>query len=66
VLVPPFDGNSPWILGGLAAVLAPVGPVVASSLTGDRSARVPALRRLDTLIVLGPAWVAATAVLLHR
>jgi hypothetical protein len=65
VLVPPFDGNSPWILGGLAALLAPVGPIVASHLTGDDSARVPALRRLDTLIVLGPAWVAATAVLLH-
>jgi hypothetical protein len=23
---------------------------------GDRAARVPALRRLDTLIVLGPIW----------
>jgi hypothetical protein len=65
VFVPPFDGNSPWILGGLAAVLAPIGPVLAGRLTGDRSARVPALRRLDTLMVLGPVWAAATALVLH-
>jgi hypothetical protein len=65
VLVPPFEGSSPWILGGLAAVLAPMGPVFARWLTGDTSARVPALRRLDTLMLLGPAWAAATALVLH-
>jgi hypothetical protein len=63
--VPPFDGNTPWILGGIAAVLAPLGPILARRLTGDDSVRVPALRRLDSLILLGPAWAAATAVLLH-
>jgi hypothetical protein len=63
--VPPFDGNTPWILGGMAAVLAPLGPILARRLIGDQSARVPALRRLDSLILLGPAWAAATALLLH-
>jgi hypothetical protein len=63
--VPPFDGNTPWILGGMAAVLAPLGPILARHLIGDRSARVPALRRLDSLILLGPAWAVATALLLH-
>ena len=63
--VPPFAGNTPWILGALAAVLAPVGPIIARRLTAYPAARVPALRRLDTLILLGPAWAAAVAVLVH-
>lgn len=64
VLVPPFRGASPWVLGGLAAVLAPMGPYVASALMGDRRARVPALRRLDSLFVLAPVWCLVAAVLL--
>jgi hypothetical protein len=63
--MPPFAGDTPWILGGLAAGLAPLGPMVARRLTPEPSARVPALRRLDSLILLGPAWAAATALLLH-
>jgi hypothetical protein len=63
--VPPFDGSTPWILGGIAAALAPAGPILARRLPAEPSARVPALRRLDSLILLGPAWVAATALLLH-
>jgi hypothetical protein len=65
VLVPPFRGDSPWILGGLAAVLAPLGPVVAQRLIGDPAARVPALRRLDSLLLLGPAWALAASVVLR-
>lgn len=56
VLVPPFRGASPWLLGGLAIVLAPIGPYVGSALLGHRGARVPALRRLDSLLVLAPVW----------
>lgn len=66
VLVPPFRGASPWILGLLAAVLAPVGPKMVAHLTGDARARVPALRRLDSLLLLGPAWFIGTSVLIHR
>jgi hypothetical protein len=65
VLVPPFTGSSPWVLGGLAAVLLPLGPVVCRPLVGGQPARVPALRRLDSLVLLGPAWPAAVALLLH-
>jgi sulfur-carrier protein len=56
VLVPPFAGAQPLFLGLLAAVLAPAGPVAASALLGDRNGHAPALRRLDSLLLLGPLW----------
>lgn len=65
VLVPPFRGASPWLLGSLAAVLAPLGPLAASTLLGGPRARVPALRRLDVLVVAGPVWAAAAAALVE-
>ncbi|HLY81439.1 MAG TPA: hypothetical protein VKQ71_00570, partial [Acidimicrobiales bacterium] len=64
-LAPPFRGASPWVLGGLAALLAPLGPVVAGRLLGERHAPAPALRRLDSLLLLAPAWAIAAAVLLQ-
>ncbi|MGH9127232.1 MAG: hypothetical protein ACRDZ8_21300 [Acidimicrobiales bacterium] len=66
VLSPPFTGASPWLFGIAAAVLAPVGVGVCRRITGDKDAPVPALRRLDSLLLLGPAWVVAVAVVLHR
>lgn len=66
VLVPPFTGASPWLLGGAMAVLAPVGPYLARWVIGDPNAPVPALRRLDSLFLAGPAWVAGVAYLLHH
>jgi hypothetical protein len=66
VFFTPFRGNSPWILGALAAVLAPLGPVVARRFTADGDVRVPPLRRLDSLVLLGPAWVVGLRVLLHH
>jgi hypothetical protein len=56
ILVPPFSGSSPWLLGAVAALATPLGPLVASAVLGDRRARAPALRRLDALVVLGPVW----------
>lgn len=64
VLVPPFRGASPWVLGGLAGVLAPLGPVLADRLLRDRSARAPAVRRFDSLLLLAPAWGLASTALL--
>ncbi|MDP9403563.1 MAG: phosphatidate cytidylyltransferase [Actinomycetota bacterium] len=64
VLSPPFRGASPWLFGLLAAALTPMGPLAASELLGDRGARVPALRRLDSLLVVGPVWALAAAVAL--
>ena len=66
VLAPPFTGASPWLLGGAAAVLAPVGPALGRWVTGDKTAPVPALRRLDSLFLVGPAWVAGVALLIHH
>jgi molybdopterin synthase sulfur carrier subunit len=64
VLLPPFAGAQPLFLGLLAAVLAPAGPVAASALLGDRSAHAPALRRLDSLLLLGPLWAWCAVVFL--
>jgi hypothetical protein len=68
VLAPPFTGSSPWVFGSLAAVLLPLGPIVCRQLVGRaRSpARVPALRRLDSLVLLAPAWPVAIALLLPK
>jgi hypothetical protein len=63
IAVPPFTETGPFILGGVAMVLAPLGPWAATRLLGDSTkGRVPAVRRLDALVLLGPVWaVAATA-----
>ena len=63
-LVPPFHGGTPLLLGAVAAVLAPFGPVAGSALLGDRTAYAPALRRLDSLLILGPIWAWCAAALL--
>jgi len=68
VLAPPFDGTRPWLLGVLAAVLAPIGPMIGSALLGGgryRKTRMPAVRRLDSLLVLGPLWSLAAFLLLN-
>ncbi|MDQ3106998.1 MAG: hypothetical protein M3Q68_04255, partial [Actinomycetota bacterium] len=64
VLAPPFRGVSPWVLGAVVAVLAPLGPLVATALLGRAEAPVPALRRLDAYLVAGPVWAVAGRVLL--
>jgi len=64
LFVPPFSGSSPWILGLVAAVLTPMGPLVGSLLLGERVTAAPALRRLDSLLVMGPLWAALALVLL--
>ncbi|HEX2042062.1 MAG TPA: MoaD/ThiS family protein [Acidimicrobiales bacterium] len=56
ILSPPFPSGAPLALGVLAGVLAPAGPLVGTALVGSRDADAPGLRRLDSLILLGPAW----------
>ncbi len=65
VLIPPFAGAQPLFLGILGAVLAPAGPVAASALLGDRNGHAPALRRLDSLLLLGPLWAWCTMIFLR-
>lgn len=56
ILVPPFSGIRPWLLGAAAAALTPLGSLAAAAVLGDRHTRVPAMARLDSLMVLGPVW----------
>jgi hypothetical protein len=56
VLVPPFRGASPWLLGAIAAVLFHTGPRVASAVLPRADAFAPALRRVDGFVLLGPVW----------
>jgi sulfur-carrier protein len=65
VLVPSFTGAGSFLLGVVAGILAPLGPLAASALLGDRSASAPALRRLDSLLLMGPIWAWVAAALLH-
>ena len=62
-IFPQFKGASPIELGVLVAGLAPCGPIVADRIVGAKTARVPALRRLDSLVVVAPVWALAAVVL---
>jgi hypothetical protein len=66
IAVPPFTEFGPWVLGGLAVLVTPAGPYAGTALLGGRAGarqRLPALRRLDALLLLGPVWVVAAALL---
>lgn len=52
----PFETGSAWVFGGLAVALAPLGPFVASALVPAADAPVPALRRLDSWLLVSPVW----------
>jgi hypothetical protein len=43
-----------------------LGPLAGSALLGDRDASAPALRRLDSLFLLGPIWAWSAAALLKQ
>jgi hypothetical protein len=64
VAPPPLEGHGVVALAVVTAVLAPLGPPAASVLIGDAGTAARFVRRLDTLIVLGPvaAWAAAAVV----
>lgn len=62
VMNPPFFGSRPWVVFALVAVAAPVG-VRLGQMVGER---LPAVRRMDSLLVAAPVWVVASALLLHR
>jgi hypothetical protein len=64
VMNPPFSGPRTIVLFGLIAVLATAGVVLGAWLSG--SSRLPAVRRLDSLMLAAPAWVLGVAFVLHR
>jgi len=58
VLLPaPFDTNSYPLFAALAAVGAPLGQIVASAILPRGVAWAPALRRLDSYLVVAPLWL---------
>jgi hypothetical protein len=58
LLVEPFDAAGVGLLA-FAAAACPLGQVVASAVLPGAGAPAPALRRIDTLVVLAPVWAAA-------
>jgi hypothetical protein len=64
VFVPPFSGWRPWTMLGLVGALCVAGVVLSGKTAG--MARLPALRRIDSLVLAGPVWVAGVSLLLHR
>jgi hypothetical protein len=64
VFVPPFRGASPWILGLVVAAGVPLGAMAGTALLGRDEAPVPALRRLDALLVVGPVWAVVARLVL--
>lgn len=54
--VAPFEGADVWSFAALAAVCCPLGQLAASAILPASAARASGLRRLDSLLVLGPAW----------
>jgi hypothetical protein len=61
---PPFSGSKPWVGFGAVAVLAALGVRLSQAAAGG--ARLPAVRRLDSLWLAAPVWVVLSALLLHR
>jgi hypothetical protein len=51
---PPLQEAGVVALGAAVALLAPLGPLVASVLIGDGSTRARYVRRIDSLLVAGP------------
>jgi hypothetical protein len=54
--LPPFEISNALQFGLLAAVLCPAGQVVGSLVLPAAAAPAPALRRLDSWLLLAPAW----------
>jgi len=54
--LPPFELPSGFGFALLAGALCPVGQLTASLVLPSAGASAPALRRLDSLLVLGPVW----------
>jgi hypothetical protein len=64
IMNPPFSGYRPWIVFGLMGLLAPAGVKLCE--LAIPAARLPALRRLDSLVLCAPVWVVCLAVLANR
>ncbi|MCU1498139.1 MAG: hypothetical protein JWM47_2092, partial [Acidimicrobiales bacterium] len=66
VEVAPFRGVDIWSFALLAVVACPAGQVLASAMLPRADARAPALRRLDSLLIVAPAWAGLIGLYLQR
>ena len=64
--VPPFRGADVWTFALLAALACPAGQFLASAMLPNASVRAPALRRLDSLLIVAPAWAGLVGLYLQR
>lgn len=55
--IPPFDGVPAFTFAAFAAVGCPLGQLAASAILPAADAHAPAVRRLDSLLLLAPVWV---------
>ena len=65
---PPFNdhGSDIWSFSVLAMIACPAGQILASALLPTANAHAPALRRLDSLLVVAPAWAGLIGLYLAR
>jgi hypothetical protein len=63
---PPLEESGVVALAVVVAVLAPLGPLVASVLIGDGTTRARFVRRIDSLLVAGPVAAYAVASIVSR
>ena len=64
--VPPFRGADVWNFAMLAAVTCPAGQLLASAMLPRSDAFAPALRRLDSLLIVAPAWAGLIGLYLQQ
>ncbi|HVA76041.1 MAG TPA: hypothetical protein VNF71_15920 [Acidimicrobiales bacterium] len=64
VLVPPFTGTRSWLVVGMTGLVAPVGVWLAGRATGWD--RLPALRRVDSMILAAPVWAILVSTVVQR
>jgi hypothetical protein len=62
LLIEPFDVVGMGVMLGIAAAACPVGQWLASAILPWPGGHAPALRRMDTLLLLAPLWAVATGV----
>ena len=63
---PPFRGVDIWSFAVLAAVACPAGQLMASAMLPTARSKAPALRRLDSLLLVAPAWAGLVGLYLQR
>ncbi len=63
---PPFRGSDIWTFAVLAAVACPAGQLLGSAMLPTAAVRAPALRRLDSWLLVAPAWAGLVGLYIQR